>query len=81
MNWFNKFLDKLGLIKLYPVSTFVLTADNDFPAFLDDLAVRSCCSRAEVIRRAIGLYAHALSEIEQGKVLIFVLKTEVTEGH
>ena len=79
MNWFKKLLAKLGLIKYYPVKTLELTTGNNFIAYLDDLAVRSQCSRAEVFRRAIGLYAHALSEAEQGRVPVFVFADEVNE--
>lgn len=54
-------------------------AEDDFLARLDGLARASGTSKADVIHRAIGLYAQALKEAEEGRVVSFVEKQKHTE--
>lgn len=68
-NWFRLQLIRLGLV---PSEVLVVKSEWGFVQHLDDLARRSECSRAEVIRRAIGLYAHALSEAKEGRLPVFI---------
>lgn len=49
-----------------------IRAEEGFINELNRLAEASGTTRAEVIDRAIGLYATALHEVEQGKTLKFV---------
>jgi hypothetical protein len=49
-----------------------IRAEEGFINELNRLAEASGTTRAEVIDRAIGLYATALQEIEQGKTIKFV---------
>ena len=49
-----------------------IQAEEGFINELNRLAGASGTTRAEVIDRAIGLYAIALREVEQGKTLKFV---------
>ncbi len=51
---------------------FILSAENTFAKKLDQLATASGTSTAEVLRRAIGLYAEALKQAEEGKTIKFV---------
>jgi hypothetical protein len=52
-----------------------IRAEDDFLARLDGLARASGTSKADVIHRAIGLYAQALKEAEEGRVIKFVPKS------
>ena len=49
---------------------------DQFLKRLEDLASASRTSKADVIHRAIGLYAQALKEAEQGEVIQFVPENE-----
>ena len=51
--------------------TIVVNADESFLTELDSLAANSNCSKAEIIDRAIQLYAKALDQAKQGKVIEF----------
>lgn len=53
-----------------------IRAEAGFLEELNRLAEASGTTRAEVIDRAVGLYAKALAEIEQGKTIQFVLPEE-----
>ena len=53
-----------------------IRAEDDFLARLDGLARASGTSKADVIHRAIGLYAQALKEAEEGRVIEFVTKSK-----
>ena len=53
------------------IVTIVVNADENFLTELDSLAANSNCSRAEIIDRAIQLYAKALDQAKQGKVIEF----------
>jgi predicted transcriptional regulator len=55
-----------------------IRAEDQFLKRLEDLASASRTSKADVIHRAIGLYAQALKEAEQGKVIKFVPENELT---
>jgi hypothetical protein len=52
--------------------TLVMCAEEGFVKELNRLAEASGTTKAEVIDRAIGLYAKALHEAEQGKAIQFV---------
>jgi len=56
-----------GLNKKRPMRT-----DNSFLDKIEELATRMGLSRAEVLRQAIGLYAQALAQAEEGRVIQFV---------
>lgn len=56
-----------------------IRAEQGFINELNRLAEASGTTRAEVIDRAIGLYATALREIEQGKTLKFVFPDSARE--
>jgi len=56
-----------------------IRAEEGFINELNRLATASGITRAEVIDRAIGLYATALSEVEQGKTLKFVYPDSAPE--
>jgi len=49
--------------------TLVFESTRDFVKWLDNLAKESKVTRAEVIRRSLGLYAWAQEEAEKGNVL------------
>ncbi len=51
--------------------TLVVKAESGFLIELDRLAARSSYSRAEIIQIAISLYATALDQAKQGKVISF----------
>lgn len=53
-----------------------IRAEEGFIKELNRLAEESGTTRAEVIDRAIGLYATALHEVQQGKTIQFVEATE-----
>jgi predicted DNA-binding ribbon-helix-helix protein len=53
--------------------TFEITAEDSFWDELNRLAKISGITPAEVIDRAIGLYSAALTEIEKGKTIQFIL--------
>ena len=53
---------------------FELRVKVSFVKKLERLATASCCSKAEVIDRAIGLYAEALKQAENGMDIHFVKK-------
>jgi len=53
-----------------------IRAEASFLDELNRLAEASGTTRAEVIDRAVGLYAKALAEIEQGKIIKFVFPEE-----
>lgn len=54
------------------IKTLEIRAEEGFIEELDRLAEASGTTRAEVIDRAIRLYATALEAIEQGKTIQFV---------
>lgn len=56
-----------------------IRAEEGFINELNRLAEASGTTRAEVIDRAIGLYATALHEVEQGKTLKFVFPDSARE--
>lgn len=59
-----------------------IRAEEGFINELNRLAEASGTTRAEVIDRAIGLYATALREVEQGKTLKFVFpEPQSTDVH
>ena len=57
-----------------------IRAEEGFINELNRLAEASGTTRAEVIDRAIGLYATALHEVEQGKTLKFVFPDSARES-
>jgi hypothetical protein len=57
-----------------------IRAEEGFINELNRLAEASGTTRAEVIDRAIGLYATALQEIEQGKTIKFVFPESTSPG-
>ena len=54
----------------------VICAESGLIEELDRLAKESGTSKAEIIDRAIGLYAHALKEAQAGNVIQFVPENE-----
>ena len=55
---------------------FELRAEASFVKELERLATASGTSKAEIIDRAIGLYAEALKQAENGMDIRFVKKDE-----
>jgi hypothetical protein len=53
-----------------------ICAESGFIEKLDRLAKESGTSKAEIIDRAIGLYARALKEAQAGNVIQFVPENE-----
>jgi hypothetical protein len=53
-----------------------IRAESQFLDLLDDLAKASGTSKTKVIDRAVGLYARALKEAEEGKVIRFLSAEE-----
>lgn len=51
---------------------FELRAEASFVEELERLATASGTSKAEIIDRAIGLYAEALKQAENGKEITFI---------
>jgi len=54
------------------IVTIVVKAEAGFLTRLECLAEESCCTTAEIIDRAVGLYETALENAKQGKVIKFV---------
>jgi hypothetical protein len=62
------------------IDILILTCESGFIDELDRLAKASNCSRAEVIDRAIGLYAEALRQAENGMEISFTPPNERTRN-
>lgn len=58
---------------------FELRAPDDFINEVDALAEESGSTRSDVIRRALTLYARAIKEAEQGRVMEFVPEEEAAQ--
>jgi hypothetical protein len=54
-----------------------IRAEDQFLVSLEQLAQASGTSKADVIHRAVGLYAQALKEAEEGNVIQFVPENEL----
>jgi hypothetical protein len=52
--------------------TFRVDNSNTFLERLDDLAERSGITRNDVLSYSIGLYAEALNQAEEGRIITFV---------
>lgn len=56
-----------------------IRAEDQFLLSLDQLAQASGTSKADVIHRAVGLYAQALKEAKEGRVIQFVPENELVQ--
>jgi hypothetical protein len=56
-----------------------IRAEEIFIRKLEELATASGTSKAEVIDRAVGLYAHALEEAQKGNDLFFAPAKETSQ--
>ena len=56
-----------------------IRAEDKFISSLEQLAQASGTSKADIIHRAVGLYAQALKEAEVGNVIQFVPENEAIQ--
>ena len=56
-----------------------IRAEDKFISSLEELAKASGTSKADIIHRAVGLYAQALKEAEEGNVIQFVPENEAIQ--
>jgi hypothetical protein len=56
-----------------------IRAEERFIRKLEELATASGTSKADVIDRAVGLYAHALEQAQQGNDLYFAPATHKSQ--
>lgn len=56
---------------------FEIRAEEAFIRRLEELAIASGTSKADVIDRAVGLYAHALKQAQEGKEIYFAVPSQI----
>lgn len=56
-----------------------IRAKETFLRKLEELATASGTSKADVIDRAVGLYAHALEQAQEGKDIYFALPSKISQ--
>jgi hypothetical protein len=78
----NLFDKMFGARKPQPQPTseyWEVQARLGFMTVLSDLGERSGATPAQVLDRAVGLYAHAVQQAEEGKVIAFVTEEQREE--